>query len=113
MNEQSADSTDEKKHDTEKYHLNNINKDTIDKLKQFFSKYTAKTDSSNIYYKFYNINDLIDIVSSTEYIIKYNVIKDIINLICGYIVFVDHIWSNDPKYKSDIIKLYNTNDNLI
>ena len=96
-----------------KYHLDvlKINDPFIPKLKYHLANYETEIDFKNVYYNIYNINDLKNALLSSEYVTKYNIIDDIINIICKYNGILD--WTNDDKYKSNVINVINTNNNLI
>ena len=68
------------------YHESTLDMDEsmIPILSEFFAKYKNKDNLSNIYYSFYDINSLRKVLLQTKYINEYNIIVDIINIICEY-----------------------------
>ena len=97
-----------------KYHESVLDMDEsmIPVLADYFAKFKNQKDLNYIYYKYYDINDLQKTLLNTKYIDEYNIIIDIINIICEY-HGITQCWTKDETYKSNNIVVINSNDNLI
>ena len=85
---------------------NNTNTSIVGFLKKLVNN---KTDNNDVSYNYYNLDQLKQAIKQTQFITKYNIIDDLIRIICQYHGIIT--WSKTDK--SSEVSIFNSNDNKI